>query len=303
MNILKFPHFKPVNISMRDEIIAITSRYPAYHDFSIGNIFCWDTDNSLQICTLNENLVVLFPDYIDDSIHYLSYLGSNMPSETAKTLIEYSKQKIKQSFLRYIPEISVENLSDEFSAVPNRDDFDYVFETNKYVNFDGHILSKIKSEFGHFNKKYNNKFRVETKNEITNEDWVIINSIFSTWLSSKSDPSMFDQEKLALDKMSKLPNSFINIWLMLLYVNSKPAGFIIYELREGWGICHFAKADMQFNHIFNFLFIESFRILNKQGITNINLEPDLGIEGLRISKERKQPSGFLKKYTVSLKKS
>ena len=290
---------------MREEIFAITSRYPAYHDFSLGNLYCWNTDDSLEICLLNNNLVVKFPDYLNNSKHYLSFLGDNQPQDTAKQLIEYSTEKFRQSYMRYVPEVSIESLerNDAFMIEPNRDDFDYVFETKKYLNFDGHILSKVKSEYGHFYKKNKPSLKVETFQDISDTHWGEIREIFKVWLSSKPHPEQFDQEKIAIEKMATLPANFLKHWAMLVYLNDKPVGFTVYEIKEDWAICHFAKADMQFPHIFNYVFIESFRKLAEANINHINLEPDLGIEGLRISKERKHPSGFLKKYTVSLKKS
>lgn len=299
----KFPNFLPVSLDMQDEIVSITSTYPQYHDFSVGNLYCWNTDNSIRVCTLNNNLVVHFADYTNDSKHYYSYLGNNDSEDTAIKLIEYSKYEIGIDYLRYVPEISVSKLDDnKFQITPIRDDFDYIYDMADYSDINN-LPNNLKPEYNAFLNKYKENANFYTYQSVPQELNLAILEIFTTWQTKKQNSQDYMQEKVALTNMINFPIENANFWTLILYDNNKPIGFTINEIPSNneYAIGHFCKADTNYKKIFDFITVETFLKLSNNGVRYFNMEPDLGIEGLRINKEHKRPSGFLKKYKVCIK--
>ncbi len=77
-------------------------------------------------------------------------------------------------------------------------------------------------------------------------------------------------------------------------------GFTMYEIiSNNYAISHFAKADKKHHAaICDLLNWEEAKILHSQGIKYFNWEQDLGIPGLRYSKEKYKPAFFLKKFIL-----
>ena len=71
-----------------------------------------------------------------------------------------------------------------------------------------------------------------------------------------------------------------------------------------YAFTHFEKADMaNFPGIGSFLNQQVANLLASRGIQYINIEPDLGIAGLRMSKRSYFPCGYLRKFSVSYRES
>lgn len=300
-----FPSFSKLSLEMRDDIIELTAKYPPYHDYSLGNLYCWNTDNKLEVSKLNNNLVVKFTDYTDDKNHFLSFLGDNLKEDTITKLIDYSQEHLNNDFLRYVPESSITDIDKGFDVEPIRDDFDYIYSTDEFVDLAGNKKEGLRREYNNFYEAYGKKISTYPITKFDSETYRDIKIIFDDWLQSKPDPREFDYEFIAINKMFHyLPDNFITPWGFIIKEKDKPIGFFICELgRDDFATCHFTKGNMKYEHIHSFLFIEACKKLAMDNITKLNFEPDLGIQGLRTSKERKHPTDFLKKYKVIYKKA
>jgi hypothetical protein len=99
-----------------------------------------------------------------------------------------------------------------------------------------------------------------------------------------------------------LQNDDDDIKIVSLYINGVLAGFNIYEIISAdYANCSFSKADVKYHSsVYDILDWEEAKILNTKKIKYYNWEVDLGIPGLRYSKEKYKPAFFLKKFTVGL---
>jgi len=86
-----------------------------------------------------------------------------------------------------------------------------------------------------------------------------------------------------------------------LYADSRLVGFSSFELLPNeMAIVHFSKADHALHGgICDVLYWEEAKLLKTRGVRHYNWEQDLGLNGLRQSKKKYQPTRFLQKFTVS----
>jgi hypothetical protein len=87
----------------------------------------------------------------------------------------------------------------------------------------------------------------------------------------------------------------------MAFADNRPAGFLLGEpLNDDTFTIHFAKADISFKGIYQFLFS---RFANDfcPNYEYMNLEQDMGNEGLRKTKVSYRPDLMAHKYRVSLK--
>jgi len=120
-----FPEFKNLEWSDKPEVEKVTSQFPPYSDFNFTSMWCWNTQEKMKLSLLNDNLVVLFHDYITEQ-PFLSFIGKNKADETATELIEYSLQNFKTEQLKLVPEDCAKLLSHDFIVTPDEDAHDYI---------------------------------------------------------------------------------------------------------------------------------------------------------------------------------
>ena len=121
-----FPTFKKLEWSDREAVQQFTSSFPPYSDFNFVSMWAWNTREKMMLSQLHGNLILLFYDYITE-LPFLSFIGSNRPSETAHRLIEYSELHYKVSRLKLIPEqVAAQVCQSEFSITKDEDSYDYI---------------------------------------------------------------------------------------------------------------------------------------------------------------------------------
>ena len=123
--------------------------------------------------------------------------------------------------------------------------------------------------------------------------------MFKKWAKNKNIQNHFElNEYKAFERFLEVDSK--NIHFVSLYVAETLVGFTAYEiLSNDFAMSHFAKADhtheAAVNDVLNW---QEAKLLNEKGIKYFNWEQDLGIPGLRYSKEKYKHSFFLKKFIV-----
>ena len=299
----KFPEFKSLEITDRKEIIGYTSKFLPYSDFNFTSMWSWDIGNGFRISLLNDNLVVMFIDYISGE-PFLSFLGTNEVLGTISTLLNYAKDAGIDSTLRLLPEDVIKEVSDqqvEFQIDEDRDGFDYILSVEKIDGFKGNKLRGKRNFMNRCERMYLPEIKI-----LDTQDSQIkleILSITKDWMDERGatgeDPNL--KELSAIDKL--LNGGHIpNITIIGLYIQDKMKGFVIGEdLRNGYAMLHFEKvASVSLVGAYAYLMHSFAVVFRNKGCESINYEQDLGIEGLRKHKESLLPT-FAKKDSIKIK--
>ncbi len=295
----EFPNFKGLELSDKEAIEKITSKFPPYSDFNFTSMWIWNTYQKMMISELNGNLVVLFYDYISGE-KFFSFIGKNKLSETANVLLDFSKKNYKINYLKLIPEEIADMLSkSELKIISDRDSYDYIYSASHLSDMNNWSKNSSSKKIKQFMELYPDyKVKQSSINEILKKEYL---EMFKRWANNKkidNHPEL--NEYKAFERLLEIKDE--NIQIVSLYIQGLLAGFAVHEVLSGdYAISHFAKADINMNSSANdMLNWEEAKILNKQGIKYFNWEQDLGIPGLRYSKEKYKPSSFLNKYIISV---
>lgn len=297
----EFPKWKSLDFSDREEVEKIVSVFSPYSDFNFFSMWCWDVKGEMQVSKLNGNLVVLFNDYLTGE-PFISFIGKEKIKETAKALIEYSKVNFNKGHLKLIPE-DVAFLfggDKDFEIIPDRDAFDYVYEVEHIANMhnwpqhsSGKNVRRILKDNLDYNIEHFDLSGIQSNKFL---------ALFEQWVKSKNlghyeDVSEYNAFEKILSSKSK------DLFAVGLCVEKELVGFTVYQICSSEdAISHFAKADKTFlKEATDLLNWEEAKILKEQGIKHFNWEQDLGIKGLRMSKEKYQPKKMLYKFIVKLR--
>lgn len=292
----QFPSFERLQLDFKEQIGSYTNNFKPYSDFNFTSLWSWNIDGESAVCMLNGNLVIRLKDYISDGKIY-SFLGNKMVDATMEELLRFCKGE--KNYLKLLPEDNFkhdQNLLKKFSLKEDRDQFDYIYDIEKLAKLEGADYHKKRNLVKKFTK--DNIFQVR---ELTIENVKVqadINELFHIWLQKKSkEKSDYENEFKAINNCFLLVNSK-NLSGCGIYINDLLVGFIIFEyLQNEYAIIHFEKTDPSFGGISEFILKETAGLLKSKGIKFLNLEQDLGIEGLKKGKENWRQIGFLKKYT------
>ncbi len=296
----EFPEFKKLEVSDKETVSKFISKFPPYSDFNFVSMWSWDTKGEMKISQLNGNLVVRFTDYISGDPFY-SFLGNNKTNETTEELLSLSKKEGLKPALKLVPGICVQRMNREkFDMREDVDNMDYIISIDRLKPHDG-TERRLSSR-----RKMINKLKLLSKCSVVpidlnnSETKEKILSVFLDWEIQRGvDTQDIKHLKGALERMLNLKDQHDTLALGL-FVDDKFVGYSINEIiGGGYALGNFQQADLKLSQAtYSLLMQETSLYLEKLGCKFINLEQDLGIEGLRRWKKSYNPIAFLKKYVV-----
>ncbi len=295
-----FPNFQFVDISHKDEIEGFTKNFPPYSDFSFTSLWAYNTNSSAKFCWLNNNLVICMPDYTNSQLVF-SFLGNNKTTDTVNKLIAYINENNFSAEINIVPEISVKelllNTKIQFSIEENQDQHDYVIplkESAELTNVHHHKVTKYQKFMELFPDH-----QVKLIDLSNTDSHNIILDLFMRWANQKNKNLQdIEIELTALKRVMQYHQHF-ELLTHGIFIDDKLVGFTIDErVHDSFVIGHFIKADMEFPGTYEVLNKITAEIHYKMGYKYINIEQDLGIPGLRLSKSQRSPVFYLKKYVI-----
>jgi hypothetical protein len=199
-------------------------------------------------------------------------------------------------FIFPVPEEWLECFGEEeFDRTFSPNDTDYLFFTEKFKTYPGKKMHKKKNLLNQFLRSYETVLVPLTEDVV--EDAIGILDMWQETSPQELSTSDYHQCLEALNMSGQL-----GLTGALAYADDKPAGFLLGEpLNNDTFTIHFAKADIEFKGIYQFLF-SRFACDFCPDYEYINLEQDLGSEGLRKTKVSYRPDLMANKYRVYLKK-
>lgn len=294
----QFPNFKKLEFSDREEIQSFTKKFPPYSDFNFYSMWSWNTEDKFQWCYLNGNLVINLTDYITGQ-PFFSFMGINKVEDTADEIIKHASKNKANQTIRLVPEEVIEAFSDEkFNIVEDRDNFDYLILVENIVSYPGTKFSAKRNYVKRFENNQRSVVKEIDSSDPKNADMVI--DLYKDWGESKKGKKN-ESEENAIKRLINVANS----QLVQLGVFDKGylIGFwVIENAGNGYGVSHFQKANAEkYIGIYPYLMKKGGELMLKREVKLLNLEQDLGLEGLRRAKSDYKPVKFLKKYEIHRK--
>ncbi len=295
-----YPNFKKLELSDKKEIELHTEKFPPYSDFEFVSLWSWDVKEEVEVCWLNDNLVVKFTDYVMGSPFY-SFLGTSRVNETCEQLLSLSSLRGYGSALGLVPHVSIEGLSgDVFAIYESREHFDYMYDIESHVTLAGGKLKARRNFLNGFLKLYPHYEAVHLDLSQAGDRAQVLD-LCHRWEQHKgySIPNENAAHHRFLSGASQFKYTAVGIRLddkLIAYCST-------IMLPNGNANALFEKVDIDYHGVHALLRSEVAKDLNSRSHRYLNYEQDLGIESLRKSKMAYVPDHFLKKYSVSLRSS
>ena len=178
-----------------------------------------------------------------------------------------------------------------------RDQWDYIYSTHELIELKGNRFHKKKNLLNQFKKKYAYDFKsfgpelVHTALSMQ-EDWC-------TWRDCEAVETLAAENRV-ISKILGAWKELEHIQGGAIMVDQKMAAYTISEAyTEDMILIHFEKGQPEYKGVYQA--INQIYLGHHAGnLQNVNREQDLGNEGLRKAKLSYNPSGFQKKFRVTL---
>jgi len=304
MRLPLFPEMKQIDMSDRAAVERLIGRFPPYSDFNFINLYSWNIDSKVLLSDLLGNLAVRFADY-RTGVPFYMFFGDRYLDDSTETLLQRSKTESLGFILKLIPECVASSLDvDRFEIVQEAEHADYIERVEHLLTYPGGAFASQRHHANHFKRNHPGaRFELIDAGQPVVQRQML--TLFEEWAEESSPNRTPDQchEFAALQRC--ICNFGPDLIATGVYANQRLIAFTLHELlANGFAVNHFEKAaTTKFRGVLAFLTQETATLLWHRGVRLVNIEQDLGIEGLRINKRAFSPSGRFKKFTVRSRNS
>jgi hypothetical protein len=303
-NIPNFPTFKNLTLEDKDAYDLFYKKLGPYSDFSFNNLWIWyNTQNEIGISNCDNCIILRINNPFDRQEEYC-LIGCGECSNAISQLFKWQKLHDIEPKIVMVPEVVIKNLfPTESRYIHYKEDVnnnDYIYDIEAMYSATGSSYVKYRNALSKFRRSYSEDLSVlniDVKN-LSNKV-LLINSLHC-WESTYRQNQQAQLEGAALDAYLRYADQ-LSVNCVGIFITGKLCAFSLYQLlpENGYAIVNNLKCNYAYNYIFDFTFSQIIRILHEKKITYVNLEQDLGIQGLRIHKQRLQPVKYLKRYTLT----
>lgn len=284
--------FKRIEIADRDIFQRYQINYPTNScEYNFTNLFCWRDSCQTRWCEYNDHLLVIY----DNNNMLLFPWGEFLPPAELLQLFEQLSPltckliyDVPEEYLQIYPE--TEN---HFTITSDPAEFDYIYEVEKLRNFSGRKLRKKRNLIKQLLRDYS-EVRCEPLAAQHIADCLEL-AIIQTGYKAH-----------AHDDLSAIKNYFaafeqLHEYGSVLYTAEKLIGFSVISRLNHNSFCeHFEKVDYNYKGAPQMLVNYSAKQLPSEA-KYLNREQDMGLIGLRHSKQSYDPARLLKRYNLSQK--
>lgn len=293
--------FKPIKIEEKDLYLQyLLDKSERSCEYSFVNLYLWGRQNA----TVLYDHIVLFSQFNRKSV-YPYPVGNADKKPVLDAIIADAKERGIPCRITSLSAQAKETLETLYPGMfhfhVDRDGFDYVYAIDDLADLPGKKYQKKRNHCNRFKADYPD-YHVEP---ITDANLHKVQEMLDAWYQNKlleNPQADFLMEQIALNKAFKSYNA-LNLDGLVLFDKEKILGFTIgSRLSHDTFDIHFEKAWGDINGAYAIINYEFARYLREKysDIRFLNREDDMGIEGLRIAKERYFPHHMVEKCWAHL---
>lgn len=311
----EFPAFAPIDFPLRAEIGRLTTSCPQHGDFQFTSLWAWDFGRG-GVATLNGNLVArLCPP---SGQTFYTFCGTRRLADTAAALLDAAaREGIAPALdgvapaLRLVPaNVATALAQSGFVIDADRDHFDYLIDMESLAAMRGNRWTSKREAANRFGRRH--AFALRRLDLCDSAVRPRMLALLDRWRQSRRDKPLAgttaqlwtngqDADGPVLERLLAIAGRCELLAFGLEVGEELMATMICEACDKGLAILHFFKADYAaYPGSTEALLRETARELLAEGISTLNFGSDDGVPGLRTTKLRLMPLGFVEKFTIRL---
>lgn len=288
-------NFKSLDMESKKIFDQFLTPYPfIVSTYNFTNLFMWrnaqnikyhHTDHALYIMK-EKDQPFFIPPVFKDKEH---------GREAYESLLSYMNENGMKKILRDVTKTQLDDLIElgyDISHETDRDSSEYIYSVESMSSFSGKALHSKRNHFNNFVRynQYTIKHIEDSKEECL--------ALALKWYEESDQSDALRHELTGIRTLLE-HQEFFNIVGISVFVDDVCQGFSLLEvLNEKVILNHIEKADRRISGLYAFIARTSMEYFGK-GIQYTNREQDMGIPGLRKSKESYMPEFLEEKFVVT----
>ena len=270
-------------------------------EYSFTTLYIWREACDICFAIYKGALIIKKKDF-EGRYYFMQPLGYSKENlkEIIDVLIEYKTKDNMDYLFKDLDEDFMEEIKVIYGDTQgiyikeDRDNFDYLYETEKLIKLSGKKLHGKKNHYNSFVKNYNYEVKEIKEPEVIRD---VIVAAEKWYESNKADYILNCELQGIKDVLRNI--EIVNTKGIAVYVEGKIVAFSLGEkLNDNLAVIHIEKADVKYSGVYSFI-NKTFVDRNFSDVKIINREQDLGLAGLRKSKLSYHPLKLEKKYIFS----
>ncbi|MCB9820114.1 DUF2156 domain-containing protein [Candidatus Nomurabacteria bacterium] len=287
--------------ALRRRLEFLNQDFIPYADTMPGTLIAWwNLYNDLEYAPIGSSGIVIRSSYLQSGNRVVyTYLGDpGQASQDIQSIFEY-EQSINQERVVYsVPKYSIEQIRNDFDCENDVDISEYVIDIPLFSELASKDYKKIRRKINKIRLEYPSLYTKDLVSISHTEREEISNFIKKIPVENDIDD---DENRVMLESLDKL--DMYDLKVSCIYNDDEIVAVCMYKnAPHGHVNINHIRADHKYPHSFLYALHELAIKLGKEGFSHMNIEQDLGLEGLRTFKSRLHPSMMLEKYTVRPRK-
>lgn len=307
MTIPKFPEFYALKLEDKADYEKLVSEYPPFSDIMFSTLHIWwNLDGRLGLSELDGNLVFNYSLPSDTNNSGWCIVGKHGLDESIQKLFAYLREHQRPQRLVHVPEFVVNRIKNknDLSIEEEPGYHEYILNSKEIAELEGHDHSRTRRKVTRFVREVGD--RQMTLKELDLSDQQTKDMVYEKikrWRPERIAQTDPDAIELKAINNSISYSRHLDTRNLALYIDNHLQGIVLYHPshdRQHYIVTHL-KVDYAIPHIFDYMTKAIAEQAVKDGVPFLNLEMDLGLEGLRDHKQRLRPVSLFKKYRVEPK--
>ncbi len=297
-----FPDFRPLGLEDRELIREFLWRYqPDTSELTFTNLYIWRSLYRWKWSTVGEWLLFL-QEKEGQEPSLLAPVGPSPRLEVSRMGLGFLRNergvrrpRIERADARFISEISS---APELVVTPEREHFDYLYQTADLVSLKGSKYHAKRNHISRFLEDHGASFRFVPLGPENLELCAAFQEGWCEWRRCDEDMNLRDEWTAIREGLADYPA--LKVEGAAILIGDRVEAFTFGELlNEQTAVVHVEKANPEMPGLYTMI-NQQFCQKYWSGVAFINREQDLGEEGLRKAKLSYHPVRLVEKYRVEL---
>ena len=294
----------PLTLEHKDLYNRLVADFPPFSDISFSNLHIWwNMDGKLAVSRLNDNLVLNYSLPFDAEHSGYGLIGIHNIDESIEAIFKRLKETGGQVRVVNVPEFTIDKIKHKsaFKINEEADFHEYIMSSRQLADLEGRDYGRIRRKVQRFVRETeDHDVQVHPLRMDSPEVRANALKVIKSWhqkYPSQNDPERLEEQALQ-NTLAHAP--VLGTKGLGVFIDKKLHGLTLFHPTpdNNHYIVNHMKVDYKYPYIFDFLTNELAKYAVKNGVEYLNMEMDLGMEGLRQHKMGLRPVMFYKKFTV-----